>query len=131
MLMRTEAIYQRAPGQQPISGRNERTPVERAFVGADLHLGRVPLEKPTIKQSAALVRVCVPYVHAALTIADDQDPREAVLAGKVSLLDAARSTAPAETLAERFIHATPEERLDCARAFGPARVWDEMISPLV
>jgi hypothetical protein len=36
-----------------------------------------------------------------------------------------------ESLAAHFLRATPEERLEAARAIGPAVIWDEMIVPIV
>ncbi|PWT93475.1 MAG: hypothetical protein C5B56_00660 [Proteobacteria bacterium] len=38
---------------------------------------------------------------------------------------------PQPSLAEHLASATPEERLDAARAYGIEHIWDEMISPLV
>lgn len=133
MLMRTTtaALYQNST-QEQLTGRNlahaERTSAERAFVGADLHLGRIARIRPTVKQVAYLAGVCVPYVAAGIEITNDRAAREAVLAGKVPLLEAAKSIAAStETLAEHLTRATPAERLDCARVFGPAWVWDQMV----
>jgi hypothetical protein len=38
---------------------------------------------------------------------------------------------PQPSLAEHLANATPEERLEAARAYGIEHIWDEMISPLV
>jgi hypothetical protein len=137
MLERT--VYITAPGPDKteptptISGRSlthgKRTKIERALLMADLHLDRCRLTNPTITQCAVLGHVCGQYIAAAIDIADDEAARAAVLAGDRTLLDA-KTVAP-ETLAERFARATPSERLTCARAVGPAAVWDHMIAPLV
>jgi hypothetical protein len=117
-----------------ISGRNlahaHRSIPERARVAAGLHLNRLMLTSPTVKQCAALVGVCVPYVAAAVEIIDDPDACEAVLSGDINIIDAAKA-AKAETLAEHFARTTPDEWLEAARVIGPARVWDHMIAPLV
>lgn len=139
MLTRTEAVYHgRSPGQDEptptITGRNlaraKRSIPELALVGADLHLNRLALIRPTVKQSAHLVGVCVPYVAAGIAIADDQAARAGVLAGDCAIMDAAKAVAP-ESLAEHFARATPTEWLECARMVGPAVIWDRMIAPLV
>lgn len=142
MLTKTECIYEENGSPQGdddefthlITGRNlahaKRSVLERAFVGADLHLHNLGLILPTIKQSATLVGVCVPYVAAAVAIADNQAARAAVLAGDCTLMNAAKAAAP-ETLAEHFARATSEEWLEAARMIGPARVWDHMIMPLI
>jgi len=145
MLTRTTDIYQRkqSPQEVPvpvpppfpiISGRNvahaRRSVAELALVGADLHLNRLTLISPTVKQSANFVGVCVPYVAAAIAIADNQAARAAVLAGDCNIVDAAKAVAP-ETLAEHFARATPEEWLECARMVGPSAIWDRMVAPLV
>jgi hypothetical protein len=117
-----------------VTGRNlahaKRSIPQRAFVAADLHLNRVELTSPTVKQSACLADVCVPYVAAAVTIATAGNgaARAAVLAGDEAILDVAKAVTP-ETLAEHFARATPAEWLECARMVGPAAVWDQMIIP--
>lgn len=117
-----------------ITGRNlahgKRSALERAFVAADLHLGRAEMVYPTIRQCAHLAHVCVPYVAAAVAIANDQAARAAVLAGDCTITEAAKAVAP-ESLAEHFARATPSEWLKCARMVGPAAVWDHMVAPLV
>jgi hypothetical protein len=140
MLMKTEAIYHTNEGQQAgfLTGRNlahgKRTVPERAFVGADLHLNRVKLISPTVKQCAYLAGVCVPYVAAAVEVAIDErvcpDRRDAVLNGDLGLLEAAKA-GHSESLAAHFARATPEEWLEAAKAIGPAVVLDYMIAPIV
>ena len=91
-----------------ITGRDlarcsKRSVPESAFVGADLHLNRIEPISLTIGQSAYLAGACPAYVAAASVIvaADDQATREAVLSGRVSLLNAAKSNS--EILAERLV----------------------------
>jgi hypothetical protein len=139
MLTKTSTIYHQNQLlqddlQYAISGCNlahgKRSAVERAFVGADLKRSCAALINPTIKQAACLAGVSVPYVAAAVLVADDQTLREAVLAGDVGLLEAARANAP-ESLVAHFMRSTPEQRLECARAIGPAAIWDSMLVPII
>jgi hypothetical protein len=143
MLMKTDRIYHEISPQQDdptvlslVSGRSlahgKRSVAERAFLGADLHSGRVDLVCPTIKQSACLVHVCVPYVAAAIVVGDDQAARDAVIAGELTLPEAAKaSNVGSISLAEHFARATPDEWLEAARVIGPGVIWDTMIAPLV
>lgn len=116
-----------------VTGRNiahaHRTIAERAFLAADLRLHRIQLIHPKIGQCAALLHVCRPYVQSAIAIADNVDLREAVLAGRVPLFEAAK-TQP-ETLAVHLIRASRDELLEAARVVGPAFVWDAMVNPLL
>ena len=139
MLERTEAIYHGTLARQDepaptIRGRYlahaKLSANERALLMADLHLDRLRLTSPTVKQCAGLGHVCVPYVAAAISIADDRAARTAVLHGDCTVLDAARADT-SETLAEHFARTTPAEWLECARTIGPAVIWDQMIAPLV
>jgi hypothetical protein len=117
-----------------ISGRNlahgRRSVVERAFLAADLHLDRVALITPTIKQSAILMGICAPYVAAAIAIAGDPAARDAVLAGSRSLLDAAKA-GNSETLTDHFARSTPEQWVELARTVGVDAIWDGMVAPLI
>jgi hypothetical protein len=94
-----------------------------------VNLGRILPVKLTVKQCAALVGVCVPYVAAAVAIADDPDARAAVLAGKQTILDAAKKVD--ESLADRLRRSTPAELLEAAREIGPTVLWDQMLEPLL
>jgi len=137
MLVRADVIYRGSPTPQGdhhpsiVTGcdiaHGKRTVPERALLAADLHLGRVVLTNPTVKQCAALAVVCRPYVAAAVVIADDQAARDAVLAGRMSLPAAAH----AESLVDHFARSSTEQRLEVARTFGIAQVWDQLIVPLL
>ena len=149
ILMKAGGIYHEIPPQQDklgngrngrtrglVTGRNlahtKRSVPERAFIGADLHLNRVELISPTVKQAACLAGVCVQYVAAAVTIATagSEAARAAVLAGDEAILDVAKAVAPL-SLAEHFARSSPKEWREVARMVGPAVIWDEMIAPLV
>jgi len=132
-------LYRTSGDGSTATGRNiahsHRTTVERALLGADLHLERVRFTAPTVGQAAHLVGASRFYVHAALRIADDAAARAAVLAGEMSLLEAAKRTtaSPAVdlSLADRLSEASPAELLEAARSVGTAFVWDNMLAPLV
>jgi hypothetical protein len=142
MLMKLDDIYHEFPPQQDepaftpfsVTGRNlahgKRSVLERAFLGADLHLNCVGLVNPTVKQCSYLAGVCVPYVAAAVAVARDETVRSAVLTGELALLEAAKPVTH-ETLVEHFARSSAEEWLEVARVIGPSIIWDQMISPLV
>jgi hypothetical protein len=117
-----------------VTGRNlahaKRSVLECAFIGADLHLDHGGLVSPTVKQAAYLAGVCVPYVRAAIVLADDRAAREAVLAGEINLFDAVRANT-AESLVAHFRRSSVEEWRACAREIGPALIWDQMLAPIV
>jgi hypothetical protein len=102
--------------RRKISGRflshNRLSARERARLAADIFRARVDLHNLTVRQVSKICRVSVPYVHDALT-------------------DVPAKITPPEALVRRFRNATPAELLECARAVGPAHVWDTMIAPLV
>ena len=79
----------------------------RAQLANDIVSGHVEIASLTVRQVSRLCRVSVPYINNV------RNPR-----------------APG-SLAEHFMRASPTERLECARAIGPALVWDRMIAPLV
>jgi uncharacterized damage-inducible protein DinB len=115
-----------------IAGQNlsrvHRSKDERAFIAADLHLNRVALVSPTVRQCAGLADVSRAYVNAALPLADNPAAREAVISGQVPLLGAAKAL-NSESLAEHFARASADEWLEVARVIGPAVIWDQMIAP--
>jgi hypothetical protein len=108
-------------------GGRTRTAVESAFLGAKLHLDRIAVGTPTIGQSACLAGCSAQYVTAALAIIDDQTAVDAVLAGRVSLLEAQK----AESLAAHYNRASNEERRAMAMAVGAGQLWDQLILPLL
>ena len=103
-------------GTRKITGqylaRNRLGKRARARLVNDIRGGRLEVTNLTVRQAAYLCRVSVPsYTYYAKAI---------------------RKPSPApETLVELFRHSTPEQLLACARAVGPAVVWDKMIAPLV
>ena len=97
MLYRIPAADATAPAAT-VTGRNlahaRRSIPELALVGAGLHLNRLALSSPTIKQCASLVGVCPAYVRAAIDILDDPIACNAALQCDLNIWDAAkRSTA--------------------------------------
>jgi len=72
--------------------------------------------------------VCPAYVAVAKTIADDPDARAAALAGRVPLVVAGWSSS-SESLAERYLRASAEEKTTLGEVAGVANVWDEVIVP--
>jgi hypothetical protein len=91
------------------------SPRRRARLAAQLAAGEVTLIRPCMKQAALLCRVPLALVQK-------------VRNGKRRNGNGGHHV---QTLAEHLANATPEERLDAARAYGIEHIWDEMISPLV
>ena len=93
MLYRIPAADATAPATT-VTGRSiahaHRSNPELALVGAGLHLNRLALTSPTIKQCASLVGVCTAYVRAAADIIDDPTACNAALHGDLNIWDAAR-----------------------------------------
>jgi hypothetical protein len=110
-----------------ITGRNlahvRRTAVEKAFIAASFHFNRLTLIDPTIKQSALLAGVSIPYVAAAIALVF----RKAVLQQRA--LHAVNTAV--EPFGDRLKRATPEELLEAARVLGPDRVLHSMVALLV
>ena len=87
MLYRIPAADATAPATT-VTGRSiahaHRSNPELALVGAGLHLNRLALTSPTIKQCASLVGVCTAYVRAAADIIDDPTACNAALHGDLT-----------------------------------------------
>jgi len=113
-----------------ITGRKlahaKRSAIARALVAADLHVGRLSLVEPTVIQAAALARVSVGYAHAAIAIVNDKDARAAVLAGRVPLVVASWAN---ESLADRYMRSSADERVELREMAGVDHLWDELIAP--
>jgi hypothetical protein len=114
-----------------ISGRNvahrKRTPGQRALLAADILTGKVRLDRPTLKQTATLLHVSVPYVEAALRIAGDPALRARIEGG-----ESLNSIAPISNgLATAWRNASAKERADLARVVGPDTIWAESIEPAI
>jgi hypothetical protein len=95
--------YQLATGQY--IAHAQKTKHERAFLAADLHLGRAILAQPTVLQCA--------HVHAALR--KDVEERERILAGLEPLVSPLMRT----VLAPRVV--TDDQLIDLAHLVGPDR----------
>jgi hypothetical protein len=99
----------RITGQNIAKGR--RSKQQRIALAEALHAGKVELRRPTWKQSAAVTQVSLAEIYRARQ---------------------ARKPKPQPpSLAEHLAQASPVERVEAARAFGVARLWDEFVLPLV
>ena len=101
----------------------------RSFIGAALHFNHYGITSPTVKQCAAIVGVCVPYVAAAIAVSDDAEARGAVLAGELNLLDAAKRSAARESLVDHIRRSSPAELAAAAKEAGVDLIWDSMLQP--
>jgi hypothetical protein len=70
--------------------RRPISPIERAFIAANIFLGRLIVEDPTITQAVAVSRANVDYTRAALR-ADPVD-RAAIIAGDKPLMKPSSQT---------------------------------------
>jgi hypothetical protein len=101
-------------------------PHRRAFLGADLVLGRLHLVKPTTAQAARLCGVSTTYVRAARRIAYCRpDLRSSTENGLHPLISPKRKL----DLVEAWNAASNDERVAFAQRIGVARVFDECIAP--
>jgi hypothetical protein len=90
-----------------LRGKDER---QRAAVAAMLVNGTVPPSPPTVAAAARICRTSPYLVRRALNGGQNGN-------GKTP------------SLTEHLLHSTLAERVDAARAFGLARLWDEMVMP--
>jgi hypothetical protein len=81
--------------------------------------GRIPLPPPSPGVAAKLCKCTEYWVQVALNggNAHGRNGHDRNGNNKTS------------SLAERLLHSTPTERVEAARAFGLARLWDEMLCP--
>jgi hypothetical protein len=121
MLVKLNGFNGQVSAPSTISGRNlahaPRSKIERAFVAADLHRGRLRLERLTILQCAALAKVCPPYIQLALKANPDQ--RELILCGQLPLTAEGLDS----SLAQAWHRASSAQRANFIRTIGPDRVW--------
>jgi hypothetical protein len=98
-----------------VSGQNlakkRRTKPQRIFLAEALAAGKAVLFKPTMEQSAALLKI---RVHEIYRARQARKPKPQPL-----------------TLAEHLAQSSPTERAEAARALGVDKVWDSMVAPLV
>jgi hypothetical protein len=88
--------------------KNKKSPWWRARLVLDILAGKVVVGDLCLKQVSDLCRVDVSRV---------QRLRNGTGSGK--------------TLGQRLARATPAELEEAARMIGPARLWDEMICPII
>jgi hypothetical protein len=112
-----------------ITGRNlahaHRDAGERAGIAAQLILGEATLIKPTIVQTAAIARVCIPYIQTALHL--KAATRLRVATGTLSLVDAAK----ANGLLVAWLAASSDEKAALGSIVGVDAIWDSVISPAI
>ena len=114
-----------------ISGRNiahtPRTASQRAAVAAMLVRGEAELIDPTVTHAAALLRVSVPYVYAALGATADE--RVDLALGKATVSEVAPS--PAAALCREWRRAAPHDLVEFVRRVGVDEVFDNGITPAI
>jgi hypothetical protein len=106
----------------------------RAFRAGDLVLGHCQLIYPRVTQAARLARVSTPYALAAIELLRSgvEDLILAAKTGKLPLLKAAvLARHPRKSLAETYLAADADERLDLGRIVAVETVFDTAISPLL
>jgi hypothetical protein len=117
------------PHTQAISGRNiahgHRSKAQRAAIAAQLHLGEIALERPTVTQVRDLCGVSVKYIQAALRA--DPEHRRLLAADALSIpqVDPPASV----SLARQWRAATAAERAAFAKRVGVDRLWDQSLAP--
>jgi hypothetical protein len=115
---------------QAITGRNiahsPRGATQRAVLAAELVLGERLLVDPTILQSAAVCRVCRPYVQAVLKA--DAGLRAELVAGTAEIGELLRPAGERE-LAQAWHAASPRERAAFGAHVGIDELWDDAIAP--
>ena len=85
----------------------------------------------TLRMAAELCGANVHYVAAAVTILQTEDHalREAVLAGKVPLLQAATAMKSTAKLIAAYRASDGADKFSFAQAVSPETVWDEVVEP--
>jgi hypothetical protein len=102
------------------------TAPQRAFLAADLRLGRVSLTRPTRKQAAALARVSLPYVAAAERVAFQQPHTRAGFEGGFEPLIPKRTVV--ERMVCRWSTLTPEQRIAFVKTVGADQIFDTAVA---
>ena len=121
----------RLAGQTRRQVRNgRRRAAVRAFAGARLWLGR-SISPKTQAEAADMVGSNSVYLIAASILLwhDDGDLIEDVLAGRRSLLGAARAVRRKVRLTQAWSDATADDRAMFGRTVGVAEVFDAAVAP--
>jgi hypothetical protein len=131
MLYRMGAPPDASP-PRPLAGRylahNHLSKTRRAFLGADVLIGRAQPTKLTKKQVAGLVGVSVPYLVAAQRVAHSRpDLRSSCESGLVPLLTAVSRPGRAERMASQFTKMTADEQRLFARLAGVDAVFNAAV----
>lgn len=108
----------------------QRAAIVRAWTAARLRSGE-PIPRPTLTEAAILCGSSVKYIRAIEAVIQHDDPRliDQILLGKISLMMAANLLRKRTRLVNAYHKASPNDRVDAARAIGPDRVFDEMLVP--
>ena len=122
MLYRPNSDTATSSGQErTISGQfiahGRLSPKRRAFVAADIALGKARLEKLTLTQAARLVGVSVVYARAARKVTYCRPDLRSGCETGLNPFPLSRSRP--ERLAQLWAKATAAERIQFAREVGP------------
>ena len=109
----------------------QRRAAVRAFTAAALRLG-IPHQAPIAGRRRGDVAAAIPpYVVAAAAVLQSGDAAliADALYGRVPLLEAAKSVRKKLELVRAFGRASAEDRRALGLAFGPDKVFDEVVIP--
>jgi len=115
--------------------QRQRAAVKRALTGAALYLGRSFPVPATLRDAADCCGSNPKYIEAAATLLKSEDANliQRVLAGHISLMDAAASIQKRAQLiaAYRECESNGDDLVALAKAVGPASIWDNVIAPVI
>jgi hypothetical protein len=108
----------------------ERLAAVRALSAVRLHSHG---EVPTLAYAARACGSNLTYCNAMKTLLAAQDVNllKQVLRGNMALLTAARQVKPLVNLIKAYDEAANTSRAEAARRIGVARIWDEMLVPVI
>jgi hypothetical protein len=99
---------------------------ERAFIAADLRIGKLQLIRPTAKQAAAIARVCVPYVAAAERVAYQQPHTRAAFELGIEPLIKRKNVV--DRMASLWATMSEAQRIAFVKAVGPDATFDVAVA---
>jgi hypothetical protein len=87
----------------------------------------------TLRDVAVACGSCPQYVEAMaiLLASHNQDLIDKVLAGELPVQAAAKQVRKLVDLVTAYLNASPMDRVNFARIIGPARLWDEIMVPVI
>jgi hypothetical protein len=121
-------VHKRRIRRQICNG--ERLAAVRALSAVRLHSH---CEVPTLAYAARACGSNIAYCTAMKIVLAAQDANllKQVLRGNVPLLIAARQVKPLVNLIKAYDEAANTSRAEAARRIGVARIWDEMLVPVI